>query len=167
MHNFKTNEIITCSAALILIPSYSTHGFFPCLSHADNTLPPPFYIYIKPHTNACFSHPIENVAVPWHAGKLECTNSRTLCHGHGHVSLWAHRSQNCAHILLPGCEHFQSYSIQLWDQRDTNPFIAIHNLMGPRRYWWIYSSSEQLKDTTKGHGYFDFGFGPPVNMNPT
>lgn len=38
---------------------------------------------------------------------------------------------------------------------------ATHNsLMGPRRYWWIYWSSEQLKDTTKDLGISVLGLVP-------
>lgn len=111
------------------------------------------HIYLKPHTTACFSHPTENLAEPRHAVKQECTTStRTLCLCHGWSDHGLPLSTQESIVLTSPFQDVNTSRVTVHNLIDTNQFIATHNLMGPRRYWWIYWSSKQLKDTTKDMG---------------
>lgn len=172
MHNFKTNEIVTISAALILISFYSTSSFFPCLSHADtHSLLPYIYRYIYINIKI-YKTPHKCMLFTSHREFGRTTTCREAGMNHQQqvslplpwimvmVSLWAHRSQLCSH---PSSRMWTPSELQhttLWDQTDTNQFTATHNLMGSRRHQWIYRSSEQPKDTAEDMGISVLGLVP-------
>lgn len=75
-----------------------------------------------------------------------------------HGLTWS--AQECSHPSSRAWTHPELQHTTSRDHTDANQFIATQKLMGPRTSWWIYWSSEQLKDATTDMGISVLGLVP-------